>query len=334
MQKLQILVLVCLLILSGCSRNDRLDTSGVEVSWLEQTEATQAPPTMPTAPAETAPEATVSVRATEAQTQPPAESAQPETTAVPGEPVQAEPTQAAKYRMAQAETAEPVQSTEEPTMHTAGMAQTTLELSDGSAQCWLYTPENGGTSPGLIVYLHGGSGKGNDLDRITEADGFPKYLQSGLLGSLSSYVLIPQLPENLKGWSDMDARLMEMIRAVIREYGIDTANISLTGHSMGGTGAWSIAAAHPGFFARVAPLSGSIRNTPQNVQALKDCQVYAFVGTEDTIVKPESSIAFVDALTAAGGDAVLVEIEGADHFAVPGKAYLGAYDLIAWLQGS
>lgn len=332
MHKLQILFLVFLLILPGCSRNDRLDTSGVEVSWLEQTAATEAPPTMPQAPVETAPEATVSVR----QTEPTAALVQTEPTAAPEKPPQAEPVQETEKRpMTQAEMSESVEKvTAEATAHTAGMAQTTLELSDGSADCWLYTPETVGVSPGLIVYLHGGSGKGDDLSRITEADGFPKYLQSGLLGSLSSYVLIPQLPENLKGWSDMDARLMEMIGVVTKEYGIDTANISLTGHSMGGTGAWSIAAAHPGFFARVAPLSGSIRNTPQNVRALKESRIYAFVGTEDTIVKPESSIAFVNALTAAGGDAILVEIEGADHFAVPGEAYLGAYDLIAWLQGS
>ena len=230
---------------------------------------------------------------------------------------------------------EPTEATQPSVPEPAtGLQQVTLTLSHGrTADCWLYVPEAPGANPGLIVYLHGGSGKGDDLNLITEAGGFPQYLQSGQLGALSSYVLIPQLPQSLKGWSDMDNGLMDMIRTVVRTYGIDTANISLTGHSMGGTGVWSIAAAHPGFFARIAPLSGSIRNTPENVQALKDTPVYAFVGTEDTIVKPESSIAFVDALTAAGGTAQIAEIEGADHFAVPECAYLGDYGLVEWLEG-
>ena len=132
----------------------------------------------------------------------------------------------------------------------------------------------------------------------------------------------------------MDTTLMDMIQVVSNSCGINAADISLTGHSMGGTGAWSLAAAHPGFFARVAPLSGSIRYTRENVLALKDTPVYAFVGTADTIVAPKSSIAFVEALAAAGGNARIVEIEGADHFDVPGSAYLGDYGLIEWLQGA
>ena len=223
---------------------------------------------------------------------------------------------------------------QEPEKRTTGMQKTTLTLSGGrDVNCLLYIPAAPGAAPGLIVYLHGGSGKGDDLDLITQAGGFPQYLQSGQLGPLSSYVLIPQLPKDLKGWSDMDGTLMEMIGTLVRDYGLDASNISLTGHSMGGTGTWSIAAAHPGYFARIAPLSGSIRNTPENVQALKNTPVFAFVGSEDTIVKPESSQEFVEALVSAGGDAKITELDGADHFAVPGLAYLGSYGLVEWLQG-
>lgn len=80
-------------------------------------------------------------------------------------------------------------------------------------------------------------------------------------------------------------------------------------------------------------MSGSIRNTPENVQALKNTPVFAFVGSEDTIVKPESSQEFVEALVSAGGDAKITELDGADHFAVPGLAYLGGCGLVEWLQG-
>ena len=324
MRKLQIFLFMLLLILSGCSGQERLDSSGVAVDWLEHTVPTEAPPTMPTAPAE---------EAHPAETKPIPEPIQPETTTPTTVPVrerQEEPRTQQKENVS--ETVETGRSVAE--QQATGMQQTTLELSGGtSVNCWLYIPEEYSAAPGLIVYLHGGSGKGTDLNLITDAGGFPQYLQYGALGLLSSYVLIPQLPQNLKGWSDMDDTLMEMIRTVVRDYGINLSNISLTGHSMGGTGVWSIAAAHPGYFARVAPLSGSIRNTRENVQALLNTPVYAFVGEDDTIVDPEASIAFVNALTEAGGDATLVEIEGADHFSVPEKAYLGSYGLVAWLQG-
>lgn len=299
MRKFQMIVLTLLIVLSGCSKRNEPISSGTEaVPSISETEVPQTGSTAPTQLTE--PETTAPSTTFPAVTEP-----EPMETTQPSVPELA-----------------------------AGLQQVTLTLSHGrTADCWLYVPEAPAAEPGLIVYLHGGSGKGNDLNLITEAGGFPQYLQSGQLGALSSYVLIPQLPQSLKGWSDMDNGLMDMIRTVVRTYGIDTANISLTGHSMGGTGVWSIAAAHPGFFARIAPLSGSIRNTPENVQALKDTPVYAFVGTEDTIVKPESSIAFVDALTAAGGTAQIAEIEGADHFAVPECAYLGDYGLVEWLEG-
>lgn len=324
MRKLQIFLFILLLILAGCSRQERLDSSGVAVDWLEHTVPTEAPPTIPAAPVETT---------HPAETKPVQEPIQPETTAPATDPEQ-ERQEEPQIQQAE-EASESVKTGGNPADQQAtGMQKTTLELSGGtSVNCWLYVPEEYSAAPGLIVYLHGGSGKGSDLDLITDAGGFPQYLRSGALGDLSSYVLFPQLPKNLKGWSDMDGTLMEMIQAVARDYGIDTSNISLTGHSMGGTGAWSIAAAHPGYFARVAPLSGSVRNTRENVQALLNTPVYAFVGEDDTIVDPEASVAFVNALTEAGGDAAIVEIEGADHFSVPEKAYLGSYGLIAWIQG-
>lgn len=353
MRKIQILILILLAVLSGCAKENRLDASGVEAEWLENVATTEAPPPMPTAPAETEPpsiEPAPGAEETQDNTEPaptePAYKQKPEAPASrPTEAKAAEPkTQWQEPQEAEPqepETTEPVEepapavmAEQEPEKRTTGMQKTTLTLSGGRAvNCWLYVPESSGAAPGLIVYLHGGSGKGDDLDLITQAGGFPQYLQSGQLGSLSSYVLIPQLPKELKGWSDMDGTLMEMIGTLVRDYSIDTANISLTGHSMGGTGTWSVAAAHPGFFARIAPLSGSIRNTPENVEALKNTPVSAFVGSEDTIVKPESSREFVEALISAGGDAKITELDGADHFAVPGLAYLGGCGLVEWLQG-
>ena len=183
----------------------------------------------------------------------------------------------------------------------------------------------------LIVYLHGGSGKGDDLSLLT-ADGFPKYLQSGALGDVRAYVVMPQLSDDRKGWSDAAEDVYRLIQVTVSKFEIDTAHVALTGHSMGGTGTWSLAAALPHTFSRIAPLSGSVRMTDALIAQLKSTPVRAFVGDADTIVPPESSEAFVAALRQAGGDAQVIRLAGADHFAVPERVYLDqSIGLINWL---
>ena len=140
----------------------------------------------------------------------------------------------------------------------------------GTFRYWLYTPSDPTENMPLIVYLHGGSGKGDDLNLITAVDGFPQYLQSGQLGDVRAYVVIPQLPSTQKGWVNAAESISELIDHTVSTYKINRNNISLTGHSMGGTGTWNLACTYPSLFARIAPLSGSIRNTPDIIDNLKN----------------------------------------------------------------
>ena len=204
----------------------------------------------------------------------------------------------------------------------------------GTFRYWLYTPSDPTENMPLIVYLHGGSGKGDDLNLITAVDGFPQYLQSGQLGDVRAYVVIPQLPSTQKGWVNAAESISELIDHTVSTYKINRNNISLTGHSMGGTGTWNLACTYPSLFARIAPLSGSIRNTPDIIDNLKNIPVRAFVGSADTIVPPDSSKAVIAALKAAGGSAEITVFDGADHFSVPSLTFLDTnIDLIGWLIG-
>ena len=204
----------------------------------------------------------------------------------------------------------------------------------GTFRYWLYTPSDPTENMPLIVYLHGGSGKGDDLNLITAVDGFPQYLQSGQLGDVRAYVVIPQLPSTQKGWVNAAESISELIDHTVSAYKINKNNISLTGHSMGGTGTWNLACTYPSLFARIAPLSGSIRNTPDIIDNLKNIPVRAFVGSADTIVPPDSSKEVIAALKAAGGSAEIPVFDGADHFSVPSLTFLDTnIDLIGWLIG-
>lgn len=109
---------------------------------------------------------------------------------------------------------------------------------------YLYTPEKSAEGMPLIVYLHGGSGKGGKLSLLTDVDGFPRYLQQGLIAP-HAYVLLPQLPESQRGWEQVGEKLVTLIQKTVKAYSLDEKNISLTGHSMGGSGTWSLALSYP-----------------------------------------------------------------------------------------
>ena len=195
---------------------------------------------------------------------------------------------------------------------------------------WLYTPENASEQMPLVVYLHGGSGKGSDLSLLLQADSLPKFLQNGQLAP-EAYVLMPQLPANCTGWSDKAALLQALIDFVVQQYALDADRVSLTGHSMGGTGTWAIAQKYPGLFSAIAPLSGSIAGTPDTLRSLSSLPVWTVVGAKDTIVPPERSQRFVDALSRTNPDCRCTVLPDADHFAVPAVYLDSNLDLLGWL---
>lgn len=205
----------------------------------------------------------------------------------------------------------------------------------GAFGYWLYTPENPTENMPLIVYLHGASGRGEDLNLVVADEDFPKYLQSGELGDVRAYVLIPQLPADLRSWSDISDSLYSLIQKTVSDLSIDTENISLAGFSMGGTAVWELAAEYPDLFARIAPLAGSARGVLEQVSVLQEIPVRAFVGAADTVIAPNSSEQMVAELGKAGADAQITVLDGADHVSVPSLVYHDENNrLVDWLVGT
>lgn len=198
----------------------------------------------------------------------------------------------------------------------------------------LYTPASARPDMPLIVYLHGGHGKGDDLSVLINTDGFPQYLADGLLGEIPAYVLIPQLPADQRGWKPASETLIQLIEQVCEKNSIDRSRISLTGHSMGGTGTWDLALMYPDIFSRIVPMSGSVDTAPETLAVLANTPVWAFVGEDDVVVKPESSEQFVAALERQNEDAQITIFPDTDHVGVPQKAWLEhGGELLNWLLG-
>lgn len=185
---------------------------------------------------------------------------------------------------------------------------------------YLYTPENPKDNMGLIIYLHGGSSKGNDLNLLLK-DGFAKYLKDGDLGNVNAYIIIPQLNSKYKGWTDIKVSIRDLIVNVRKTYNISSNKISLTGHSMGGKGTYDLALAYPNLFSCIVPMSGSINVNDENINTLKNISIWAFVGESDTIVDPSTSINLINELKEDGSNAKITIFENASHFDVPELGY-------------
>lgn len=200
----------------------------------------------------------------------------------------------------------------------------------GNLQYYLYIPSNPTDNMPLIMYLHGGTNKKLNVQALLTTDGFPKYLYDGYYDNLKSYVVIPKLESNYTGWVDISTELRNLIKSINTNYKIDLNKVSLTGHSMGGTGTYQIQIKLSNTFACIAPMSGSIKNTEENLNALSKTKIWAFVGTNDTIVDPTSTRTIIEALKNKGSNAKLTEFDGATHFDIPSLGYKNS-EFINWL---
>lgn len=197
---------------------------------------------------------------------------------------------------------------------------------------WLYVPDGAGSqSLPLIVYLHGGSGKGSDLSLITGTAGFPQYLQQGQLGDVQAYVLCPQCPANQSGWRALSKQVFTLIDQISAAYPVNKGKIILTGHSMGSTGTWALAALAPERFSCIIPMSGSTKVSDRSKEALSTLSVWAFAGEKDKVVDPASSVNLMALLQAVNPNAKLTLFPDAEHRDVPGLSWLDtSLGLMEW----
>jgi poly(3-hydroxybutyrate) depolymerase len=176
----------------------------------------------------------------------------------------------------------------------------------------LYLPPehgNGQLWPALL-YLHGGSQRGTDLERL-RSYGPPRLLAQGWE---PPFILIaPQLPEG-EIWSDAES-LMRLIDGLIARYPIDPERLYATGMSMGGRGVWYLAFRHPERFAAIAPVA-AFQPIPHWASSgrLRGVPVRAYHGDRDDLAPFAEAARMHEALRAAGGSSELEALPGRDHF--------------------
>ena len=183
-----------------------------------------------------------------------------------------------------------------------------------------------------IVYLHGYAPW---LDKTNWHD-----LSYGLtdLAEEHGYVIIcPFARSNTDFQGVGEADVLTVLRLAQKRVKIDPDRIFLLGYSMGGMGAYTIAAHTPDLWAGALVMCGRADYwlwkdiDPAKVEPWKrhlidlefgwplaanfrHVPVIAYQGTDDMLIKPTQAYRFVDRLKANGCDATLVRHEGSSHW--------------------
>ena len=107
---------------------------------------------------------------------------------------------------------------------------------------------------GLVLGLHGGGVGAGDAGSAQGAF-------SGAIGSLGFSALFPEvLRKTERGWTDppeTEQWVMELVKRARVSWGIDPDRVYVTGHSMGGFGAWAFGSIYADAFGGAASFAGA-----------------------------------------------------------------------------
>jgi predicted peptidase len=189
-----------------------------------------------------------------------------------------------------------------------------------------------------ILFLHGSGERGNDNE---------KQLAVGLAGALRdgkldppAIIVFPQCPEGQRWAGEAWTIAIAALEDAQREFSIDPRRVALTGMSMGGAGAWALAARYPKRWSALAPVCGYIHRPPtlrdlddpttesyeEFARRLPNIPIWIFHGGDDTVVPVTESRGMADAL---GANAAYTEFPHVGH-----NAWDPAYtttDVVQWL---
>ena len=159
----------------------------------------------------------------------------------------------------------------------------------------------------LMLFLHGSGERGNNELDLVKKWGLPKLVEEG---RQFPFILVsPQCPAGNQ-W-DVE-HLNQLLDKVAADHDVDEKRIYLTGLSIGGYGAWAMAARFPDKFAAVAAICGG--GDPGTAEKLLDIPIWAFHGDADKAVPLSETMEMVDAIEAKGGKKIKLTVyEGVGH---------------------
>ena len=176
----------------------------------------------------------------------------------------------------------------------------------------------------VVLFLHGRGESSGPLSLVAKW-GPPKFAERG--DELPFILVSPQCPEE-GVWSDEERQqgLDSLLKHISSEYRTDETKVSLTGLSMGGFGSWKLVATYPKRFSCAVPICGS--GDEKSATRLVDLPIWAFHGSEDSVVPVADTEKMVNAIKQAGGTKIrFTTLEHIGH-----NSWSAAYATPALLQ--
>lgn len=158
----------------------------------------------------------------------------------------------------------------------------------------------------VIIFLHGASLCGNNLDRV-RTYGTIDAIEKGR--QIDAIVIAPQNP----GGSWSPKKVMNVLDWVSERHAVDTARIYVIGMSLGGYGTLDMVAAYPDRIAAAMAFCGG--TTTRNPEVLDNVPLWIVHGTADRAVSVSQSDRIASTLKATGGGKRLIydRVAGMNH---------------------
>ena len=161
----------------------------------------------------------------------------------------------------------------------------------------------------LVIYLHGGSQKGNDLEKL-KIYGLPYLVDQGK--EFDFIMVAPQCPDG-KYWSS-ENWFDSLYSEVVSRYRIDKSRVYVTGISMGGYGTYIAALDHPEKIAAIVPLCGGVNDSDMSrICILKDIPILTFHGTADKDIDISETERINDSLKKCSGNITFYRLKDEGH---------------------
>ena len=181
------------------------------------------------------------------------------------------------------------------------------------------SPLPAGRAP-LVLALHWYDPGADD-----PVDDYVRMLVEPALRDLDAIVVAPESLHAKWTGEDIARSLKSLVRSATEAWPVDPARVVVTGYSMGGIGAWYMAALYPQLFSAAIPMAGE----PAGVLEPR-VPLLAIHGELDAMFPLAVTREAVEELVSRGGDARLIVVEGANHHQA--AAYLpGLAEAAAWL---
>lgn len=190
-----------------------------------------------------------------------------------------------------------------------GLHEMELQLDEGkSLRYSLHAPKiRKGEKAPLILALH----YGGEVTPYYSMH-FLKVFALPPFRPMNCIVVAPDCPG--RGWTDPESEqaVIALLDHAMKAWPVDTERVAVTGFSMGGTGAWFMAARHPERFSAAIPVAGRPVGEPD-----PSVPTYAIHSRQDEIVELAPAEQAIEKLRAQGARAEMALISGPTHYQTP-----------------